>query len=38
MANLEKSSSRLKETEMQDRSRANAGVSLEIPEISSFCR
>lgn len=38
MANLEKSSSQLMETEMQDRSRANAGVSLEIPEISSFCR
>ena len=33
MANREKSSSHLMETEMQDRSRANAEVGLEIPEI-----
>ena len=38
MANREKSSSQLMETEMQDRPRANAEVGLEIPEISSFCR
>ena len=38
MANRAQSSSHLMGTEMQDRSRANAEVGLELPEISSFCR